>query len=267
MNRLKYYIKIYFFLISKYVKARMGYRADFIISIFGIFFENILGLAFYSVIFFQVKYIGEWSYNELVFMYGFMVISSSFFHVFFGNMFNLKSYLINGDFTKFYFRPVNILFSYVSESIDIKSIFQFIIGLFLLVTSSNSLHIVWNWSGILLLCLLILSSAIIITSVMTICASLGFWVRDPSLVMDFMLKIKDYSKYPLTIYNTPLRVLFTFVIPLGFMSYYPSLRFVKGIVSSRLELVVLQMIITVIMFWGSTKIFERGSKFYDGVGH
>ncbi len=267
MKRLRYYVKIYMILASRYVKARMEYKTDFLISMFGIFFENILSLAFYSVIFFQVKQIGEWNYYELVFMYGFMVMASSFFHVFFGNMFNLKAYLINGDFTKFYFRPLNILFSYVSETIDIKSIFQFVIGAFLLITSSCELNLKWTWSGVMLLCILLISSAIIITSIMTICASFGFWVRDPSVIMDFMLKIKDYSKYPLSIYNPILRIVFTFVIPLGFMSYYPSLRFVKGMFCWDVKWVMLQLIITVILFLGAIRIFIQGSKFYDGVGH
>jgi ABC-2 type transport system permease protein len=102
---------------------------------------------------------------------------------------------------------------------------------------------------------------------MTICASFGFWVRDPSVIMDFMLKIKDYSKYPLSIYNPILRIVFTFVIPLGFMSYYPSLRFVKGMFFLNFKWVMLQLIITVILFLGVTRIFIQGSKFYDGVGH
>jgi len=88
-----------------------------------------------------------------------------------------------------------------------------------LITSACELNLKWTGSGVMLLCILLISSAIIITSVMTICASFGFWVRDPSVIMDFMLKIKDYSKYPLSIYNPILRIVFTFVIPLGFMSY------------------------------------------------
>ncbi|SHO51311.1 ABC-2 type transport system permease protein [Anaerocolumna xylanovorans DSM 12503] len=262
----KYYTKIYLMLISKYVKARMAYRADFLISLIGIFIENTIGLLFYSVVFMRVTYIGGWGYNELLFIYGFLVTASSVFHVFFGNMFNLKTYIVNGDFTKFYFRPMNILFSFVSEYIDIKSIFQVIIGIYLMVISSNTLNIIWDFQMVLLLILLIISSGIIIISTMTICASLGFWVRDPSVIMDFMLKVKDYSKYPMTIYNKILQLFFSIIIPLGFMSYYPSLLFLKNSVVRYMWIVPFQLIVSAVYFFIAVFVFQKGTRFYEGAG-
>ncbi|MEK4004978.1 ABC transporter permease [Paenibacillus sp. FSL H3-0333] len=266
LNRFKYYIKIYFLLISKFIKARMAYRADFIISLLGIFIENTLGLLFYSVVFMRISYIGDWSYDDLLFIYGFLVTASSFFYIFFGNMFNLKSYVVTGEFTKFYYRPINMFFSFVAESIDIKPIFQFLIGIYLLLISSNALDIAWDLQAVLLLSFLIISSGIIIISIMTICASLGFWVRDPSIIMDFMLKIKDYSKYPLTIYGKFMRIFLTFIIPLGFMSFYPSLLFLRSTVLQYIWVIPLQLIVTVIFFLLAVMIFHKGTKFYDGVG-
>ncbi|WP_430122145.1 ABC transporter permease [Paenibacillus solani] len=244
----------------------MEYRADFFISIVGILIENTIAVLFYSIIFTKVPSINGWTYHQLLFMYGFLVTCSSIFHIFCGNLFQIKGYLRSGSFIKFYFRPANILFSYISETIDIKSIFQFMIGVVLLAQSSIGLGMNWALSDLILLILLILTTAALIISLMTTVASLGFWVRDPSALMDFMMNVRSYSRYPLSIYNRTFQLIFSTVVPVGFMAYYPSLIFLTARASDNLWIIPTQLVMTALFGSIAVFVFHKGTKRYAGTG-
>jgi hypothetical protein len=51
MKILKHYMKIYWLLFALNIKARMEYRADFVISLVGILFLNVLGALALWIIF------------------------------------------------------------------------------------------------------------------------------------------------------------------------------------------------------------------------
>lgn len=51
MRALGYYTKLYFLIVSQYVKARMQYRADFIISSIGMVFVSIATVLTFRILF------------------------------------------------------------------------------------------------------------------------------------------------------------------------------------------------------------------------
>lgn len=54
-----------------------------------------------------------------------------------------------------------------------------------------------------------------------------FWRRSMRVQSGYVMvmanKFKDYAKYPATIFNRVFRFIFTFIIPITFIAYYPSL--------------------------------------------
>ncbi len=42
-------------------------------------------------------------------------------------------------------------------------------------------------------------------------------------ILDIVTRFKDYAKYPVTIFSPVFRFIFTFLIPIAFIAYYPSL--------------------------------------------
>ena len=66
MRTLGEYIRLYFIIEAQYIKARMQYRADFIISSFGMFFTSLATLSVFWVIFDSVPDLAGWSLMEMV---------------------------------------------------------------------------------------------------------------------------------------------------------------------------------------------------------
>src|SRR5687768_9426810 len=98
LDRLKYYIRIYFLIEAQYIKARMQYRADFIISSIGMVFSNLVSVIVFWVLFQTVPSLAGWNFAEILFIYGFYLLAVSPAQIFFDHIWQLRWELIDGSF-------------------------------------------------------------------------------------------------------------------------------------------------------------------------
>ena len=83
-------------------------------------------------------------------------------------------------------------------------------------------------------------------------------------VLNLAFKFKDYSKYPITIFSPVFRFIFTFLLPIAFIAYYPSLVILRPDEVPLLSW--LSPFIGVIFFWLSYKFWMFGALKYNGTG-
>src|SRR6476620_6485376 len=141
MMSLREYVRLYFIIESQYIKARMQYRADFIISSVGMLFTSLATLGIFWVIFNSTKTLGGWSFMQIIFMYAFYMIAISPMQILFDQVWWLRIDVQQVTFLKYYFRPLNMMFYYMSERFDIKGLAQLAAGIVLLIYSSIQLGI------------------------------------------------------------------------------------------------------------------------------
>ncbi len=70
-----FYMRIYCKILAQDIKSKMSYRADFIISTIGMIFTNIAGFVSFWILFRSFPSINGWSYYEMLFLYGFSLVS------------------------------------------------------------------------------------------------------------------------------------------------------------------------------------------------
>ncbi len=264
MKTAKYYIKVYFMIISRYIKTRMEYRADFVISIVGILFRDIIGLAGLWVIFGSIPQLKGWSLNELIFLYSFSLLAMTPLQIFFDNIWGLRHYLIDGSFIKYYFRPLNTMFYFMSERVDIKGIGQVVLALVGLVYSSLQIGIEWGVGKLALFTVLLGSSALIMISLMVLAGASGFWVKNSFSVLEFTFKMKDFSRYPTTIFSGVFHIIFSYIIPVGFVAFYPLQAIIRPEEAGHMYL--LTPVFGVGLFALTCVVWERGVRSYSGTG-
>ena len=159
LTTLKYYTRIYFLIEAQYIKARMQYRADFIISSIGMFFTSLTTIAVFWVIFGSIPQLAGWSLGQLVFIYAFYMLSTAPMQVLFDHFWQLRDHVTQGTFIKYYFRPLNMMFYYTSEMFDLKGLIQIGLGVALFVYASNTLGVQWDLFRVLLLIVTLFSAA------------------------------------------------------------------------------------------------------------
>jgi len=264
MKRLFFYIRLYFLMVGQYIKTRLQYRFDFFISTFGMILLNLSGLLSLWLLLSNLKSLAGWSFEELVFIYSFSTLAQLPLQIMFDNVWQLRNHVNQGTFIKYYFKPINSLFYYISEVVDLKGFGQLVYGIIIFIWSSKALAIQWTLERIVLLPLLLLSSALVIISLMLIAASASFWVKDSFSILSFVSSFRDYGRYPINIYNSVFRFIFTWIIPIGFVAFYPCQFFVRDLRPDWIAW--LTPLMGAVLFWLATRIWNRGTRAWGGTG-
>ncbi len=227
MQTLAHYTHIYILIVSQYIKSRLQYRADFIISGIGMFFTSLATIFVFWVLFQSVPQLAGWKFEEILFIFAFYSLAVVPMQIFFDNIWSLRFHIVEGSFIKYYLKPLNIMFYYVSEVFDIKGLVQLVMGVVALVYASVRLGLQWDFWKLLLFIFSLFSASLVTISLLTIAASAAFWVIGAYPMLSLAFKTREFAQYPTTIFDGFFRFLFTYIIPIGFMAFYPAQLFLR----------------------------------------
>ncbi len=264
MHSLTDYLRIYFIIEAQYIKARMQYRADFIISSFGMFFSSLATLGIFWIIFRSIPDLAGWSFLQLVFIYGFYMIAISPMQILFDHIWQIRFHVQQGTFLKYYFRPLNMMFYYMSEMFDLKGLTQLAAGIVILIYSSIQLDLSWTLARVALLIVTLFSASLVQVSITVLAGCAAFWVLDAYPVLGLAWKLREFAPYPMNIFDGAFRFTFTFIIPLGFVAFYPSQLFLQPQEVS--SLVYFSPLVGIGLFAITYWVWTKGVNSYTGTG-
>jgi ABC-2 type transport system permease protein len=264
MRSLREYLRLYWIIEAQFIKAKMQYRADFIISSIGMFVSSLATLGIFWVIFDSIPNLAGWTLMEMVFIYAFYMIAISPMQILFDNFWDLRFQIQQGTFIKYYFRPLNMMFYFVSEVFDLKGLTQLAAGIILLFYSGSQLHVTWTFFRIFLLFITIFSAALVQISIIVSASCAAFWVIDSFPVLGLAWKLREFSPYPMSIFDGAFRFAFTYVIPIGFVAFYPSQLFLRP--NEVSSLIYFSPLIGIGLFALTYWIWTKGVNSYTGTG-
>lgn len=264
ISKSKFYFSIYFKIISQDIKSKMSYRADFFISTIGMIFTSFTGFVSFWILFKNFSSINGWNYYEILFLYGFSLITLTPVQCLFDNNWNLRNNVYSGDFIKYCFRPINLFFYYQSEIFDIKGIGQFAIGVWILIYSIIHLNINITFFVILKLIIFLITASMVMMALQNMAAATSFWIHNSFYLLDLTLKFKDYAKYPVTIFSPVFKFIFTFLMPIAFIAYYPSMVILRPDEVPILSW--LSPFFGLLLLFLSYKLWMYGAMKYNGTG-
>ena len=263
-KKIGFYFRVYCKILAQDLKSKMSYRADFIISTLGMIFTNISGFVSFWILFRNFTSINGWDYYEMLFLYGFSLVSLTPVQCFFDNNWSLEQYVYSGDFIKYCFRPINLFFYYQSEVFDIKGLGQLVFGIGTLVYAWVKLELAFTLIVILKMIVFLLTASLFMIAIQNLAAATCFWLQNSFYVLELVFRFKDYSKYPVTIFNPLFRFIFTFLMPISFIAYYPSLVILRP--QSIPILSFMSPILGIVFFFISYKVWMYGAMKYNGTG-
>lgn len=260
----KFYADIYRKILVQDLKSKMSYRADFVISTIGMVMTNLAGFVTFMILFNNFPSINGWDRYYMLFLYGFSLVALTPVQCFFDNNWNLRFMVTSGDFIKYCFRPVNVFFYFMSEVFDVKGLGQLAFGVGTLVYSWHHIGIPVTALAIVKLILFLITASLFMIAIMNAAAATCFWIKNSGYVMVIMFRFKDFAKYPSSIFSGFFKVLFTFVIPIAFVAYYPSLVILEP--DNVPLLTWLSPLLGVLFFYLSYKFWMLGVRKYDFTG-
>jgi ABC-2 type transport system permease protein len=258
------YARLYFVIETQYIKARMQYRADFFISSIGMFFSSLATLGIFWVIFNSIPNLAGWTFMEMVFIYAFYMIAISPMQILFDNIWQIRFHVQQGTFLKYYFRPLNMMFYYMSEVFDIKGLTQLAAGIILLFYASQHLGISWSPARIGLLLITLFGAALVLISITVSAGCAAFWVTNAYPVLGLAWKLREFAPYPMNIFDGAFRFTFTYLLPIGFIAFYHAQLFLRPTQISAWT--YLSPLVGIALFVLTYWVWTKGVNSYSGTG-
>lgn len=230
MRTLARYFKLYGLFVAQHFKRLMEYRMDFIIGLGAFLLWQMGGIIFLALVFQHIPNLNGWSFDMLLFIYGFAQIPRGFDHLFTDNLWHLGGRLVaDGTFDRYLLRPIAPLFHLVSEIFQADALGELIAGISLVIIASIHLGLVWGPLEILYLILFVFLGTVIYTSIKLLFASLAFWIKRSQSILWLVYTLSDFAKYPLNIYHPGLQVVISWIVPFAFTAFFPAAWFLGKI--------------------------------------
>jgi viologen exporter family transport system permease protein len=225
---MKRHLRLFFLYFAQYAKVRLAYKADFIIAFFSSMAATVLGFGFVLVLFTKIPKLQDWSFYEILFLYGFSLIPLGFFNVVSWNLYEFGDiYIIEGRFDRIMLRPVHTLFQVLFEKFRLESLQEVATGILVVTISARKLNVTWHPGDYLWFGVMVAAGTMIYLAVFLILTAVSFWFEDRVGIVPPVFNMLTFGRYPLTIYNVFIQFLLSWIIPFGFASFYPTTHFLR----------------------------------------
>jgi ABC-2 type transport system permease protein len=217
-------LSIYRRIVGARVRAQLQYRLSFALTVTGNLLLSSLDFAAILVLFGQVDALGEWSVGEVALLYGISCISFALTDLAVGQLDQLPRMIREGEFDQILVRPLGSLLQVVSADVALRHLGRLLQGLTVLLVALTQVDVDWSIGRAAMLVVAIVAGSAIFAGIWVSFSSIAFWLVDSQEVSNaFTYGGSFTAQYPVNIFCRWLRNLVVFVIPLAFVSYFPSL--------------------------------------------
>lgn len=250
---------------AQFIKSRLAYRVDFLVDMTANLVSLGVQLLVLSAVFSKVESLRGWSYDQVLFIYGFSLLPLGLFNLVSVNLYGFsEQYIIEGDFDRILLRPVNPLAQILCSSFGTGGINELILGGAVMAYAGSRLGLDLGLAGLALLPLLAVSAALVYTGVFLGLTALSFWMEDRLGLAPPVYNVIRFSRYPVTIFSPLVRLLLTFVLPFAWVAFYPAAWYVGGEQWERVAL--LTPVVGGLTFGIGYLTWTRGVRRYTSTG-
>lgn len=271
LKTIKYYLDVGCFFVKLVIQAQLEYPAFLV----GWFFSNAIqfavGLGTLKFLMSNFQQINGWEFNEIAFMYGIGIISHALSVILFIQTWGIEDYVTEGEFDRMLLRPMNVYYQFSVNYVNLIGLTDMLPGLIIFAYGAVAAGFSFSLLNIIRLLLVITGATLLRGSIFTIIGSIAFWTKRSRGLVDVNLSLLDrVIMYPTTIFGNVLQNIFTFIIPLAFISFYPASQFlnkqtVQGInIYGDISLITFGIGILFMVL--AVGVFNLGMRRYDSAG-
>ena len=262
---MKRYLSLLAEYFLQYAKVRLAYKGDFFISVFTTMVATALGVGLVLILFGRVPRLMDWSFDEILFLYGFGLIPMALFNVVSINLYYFGDrYIVQGSFDRVLLRPIHSLFQILFEQFRLESAADAAIGVAVVVYATRRLNLDFGVLDWLVVAFAALCGFLIYVSVFLMLTSVSFWMEDRVGVMPPVYNMIAFGRYPLKIYSVFLQFFLSWIIPFAFATFYPATHLLR-----RMEYkpyFYLLPLVTAVFATFAVTLWNRGVRNYSSTG-
>jgi ABC-2 type transport system permease protein len=205
------------------LRGQLLYRASFVMSTIGTFFVTASEFVAVWALFDRFGQVRGWTLPEVALFYGMISITWALCDAM-GRGFDLFGTMIKeGNFDRLLLRPRSTVLQLLGQELTLRRVGRLIQGVLVLGYAASAGTIDWTLARVVLLVASIACGVCAFLGVVVLQATSAFWTVDSLEVWSaFTYGGVTMSQYPIAIYRSWFRDLFTYVIPLGCVNYLPG---------------------------------------------
>ena len=211
-----------------WIRVSMTYRTSFVILTVGQFL--ITGLDFVAIVimFTNVDVLGGYSLAEIGFLYGASSLALGIADLVLGNIERLGTSIRMGTFDAMMIRPVPVFAQMCADDFALRRLGRITQAAVVFGWAIAHTDIAWTPARLAMMPAMVAFGTLIFLGIFTLGAAFQFWTNDASEVANaFTYGGNTVTQFPLTIYPFDAIKALTFIVPVGFVNWYPSL-FILG---------------------------------------
>ena len=257
-------MSLYLKFMKVHLKSELQYKMSFILSFISQFFV-FFGYYFTIICLFdKFSNIKGFTMYEVLLTFGIIQFGYSFCETFFRGVDQFDDLILNGTFDRLLLRPQNILLQVFANEVSFVKSSRLIQSIIVLIIVIINIDVVWNIEKIITLIFMLISGIAVFLSIFILAASYCFLtVKGLEVRNVFTDGGKHMAQYPIGIFKKGFVFFFTFIIPFGFVNYYPLLYLLD---KTNNKLLIISPLITILYLIPSVIIFYKGIKRYSSVG-
>jgi len=204
-------------------RSQMEYRVSFIIRTVAHF--TLTGIEFLGlvVLFQRFGRIDGWTLPQVGFLYGIVSVAFALAEAIPRGFDIFPNLVKSGDFDRILVRPRSPALQILGQEFQLMRAGRFLQGAIVLIWSADQLAIHWTVPSALLLIGAIAGGTCLFSGLFILQAAMCFWTVESIEIMNCSTYGGvETAQFPLTIYKPWFRDVFTFVIPLATINYFPA---------------------------------------------
>lgn len=205
------------------MRCQMQYRASFWMSTFSQFV--MLGTEFLGVVLLLDRFttLGQWNAGEIFFFFGHISMAFYICEAFCRGITSFSHMVGNGALDTLLVRPRGVLFQVLCSQADPRRFGCIAVSLAALLLGCMQAHVQWTLVKVLLLIWSIAASVALITGLFLIEATFSFFsVKSIEMVNVLTYGGRSACQYPVDIYPSWLRMLFSVIAPFALTAQLPA---------------------------------------------
>lgn len=270
MKRILYYLDITLVNIKMALLCILEYPAMMMGWLLSNPIQFVVGFATIKFVVSRFGNINGWDYGQLAFLYGLAVISHAFSMIFFVQGWFMGWFVIEGDFDRYLTRPLSVPYQFFFTNINVMGLTDLVPGIIVFAYGCIKTHFHFTVLNVTFILMMIIGATLIRGGVYILLGTSSFYTRSTTDFGPFCQEIFDKTTmYPLSMYPESFQFLLTYIIPIGWVSFYPAagLLGMEDMVLQAGPTALMTLIAGIIVVAISMTVFRMGLKRYESAGN
>jgi ABC-2 type transport system permease protein len=257
-----YYLKLIKSFMRASLQQDLAYRANFWINLLHSLLNMVIAVAAILILFNQINGLNGWTFSSTLGVMAVYLIISALRGLFIGpsleTLVGMGQEVWNGNFDFSLIRPVNIQFLVTFRIWRFFALLDLGLGLGVLIYSAIQSNDPITWFNWLLFAIALFSGTLIIYGLLLGLSALTFW--SPGFLITWVFDaFFQLARYPIGIYPPFIRILLTWIIPIGLITTIPA-QALSGQIGVGMVLTSLAVAGLLLIF--ASLLFHRGIRRY-----